>query len=64
MNHQRLEGRMHAIDCIKAVLGAPRAMFDDRGQLITVLDNLESTASRMPKEYAEGIMDVCREARK
>lgn len=63
MNHQRLEGRMHAIDCIKAVLGAPRAMFDDRGPLITVLDNLESTAKKQPAQYALGVMDVCREVR-
>lgn len=64
MNHQRQEGRQHAIDCIEAVAKMHPAMFDERGPLITVLDNLESTASRMPKEYAEGIRDVCREARK
>ena len=63
MNHQRLEGRMHAIDCIKAVLGAPRAMFDDRGPLITVLDNLESTAKQQSVQYAMGVLDVCREVR-
>ncbi|MDV5861378.1 hypothetical protein QM298_10705 [Pseudomonas mendocina] len=63
MNHQRLEGRQHAIDCIKAVLGAPRAMFDDRGPLITVLDNLEATAKKQPAQYAMGVMDVCREVR-
>lgn len=63
MNHQRQEGRMHAIDCIKAVLGAPRAMFDDSGPLITVLDNLEATAKQQPAQYAQGVLDVCREVR-
>lgn len=63
MNHQRLEGRMHAVDCIKAVIGAPRAMFDERGPLATVLDNLESTAKQQPVQYAQGVMDVCREVR-
>nr|WP_024308521.1 hypothetical protein [Pseudomonas sp. P818] len=63
MNHQRLEGRMHAIDCLQSVIGMPRAMFDNRGPLITVLDNLESTAKQQPAQYAQGVMDVCREVR-
>lgn len=63
MNHQRLEGRMHAIDCLQSVIGMPRAMFDDRGPLITVLDNLESTAKHQPAQYAQGVLDVCREVR-
>ena len=63
MSHQRNEGRQHAIECIEAVLGAPRAMFDERGPLATVLDNLESTAKKQPAQYAQGVMDVCREVR-
>lgn len=54
---------MHAVDCINAVLGAPRAMFDERGPLITVLDNLEATAKQQPAQYAQGVLDVCREVR-
>lgn len=64
MTHQRQEGRQHAIDCINAVIGSSTAWFDSRGAVATVIDNLEFTARRMPKEYADGIMDVCREARK
>lgn len=63
MNHQTREGRNHALDCIKAVLGAPRAMFDERGPLLTVLDNLESTAKRQPADYAKGVLEICREVR-
>ena len=63
MNHQRQEGRQHAIDCLQSVIGTPSAMFDDRGPLATVLDNLESTAKRQPAQYAQGVLDVCREVR-
>lgn len=61
MNIQRQEGRQHAIETIQAVINMHPAMFDERGPLGTVIANLEFTAQRMPKDYAEGMREVIKE---
>lgn len=63
MTHLMIEGRKFAIECLESVQGMPAAMFEGKGPLGTVLDNLEQAAKGKPAEYAAGILSVVRVAR-
>lgn len=57
-SHQYLEGRRHAISILESVEHTPKSFCDDRGPVVTALDNLREAAKRYPKEYADGVMSV------
>lgn len=57
-SHQYLEGRRHAMEIIESVEGLPKAMYDERGPVVTALDNLREAAKRYPIEYGKGVLSV------
>jgi hypothetical protein len=64
MNIEQASGRRYAAETILSVIGASNAWFDSRGALVTILDNLEDTASKRQAAFAAGIREVVREVRR
>lgn len=62
-NIERFEGRRFAIQMLESVNGMPKAFFDQKGGIETVIDNLEAAAKVRPESYAVGIREVLREVR-
>lgn len=63
MNLEKHAGRVYAAEILLSVLLTPKAFYDERGSVETIIENLEKTASQKPASFAQGIREVISEVR-